>query len=176
MLLRNNGALDYTKIHKYPYKRGDLMDITVTGVRSKKTKRIIAKAAEFYGSLLLSKRMANTICLDIKLMKKLDDPDTEGYCQFIERDVGYRLFEIELLKDVPLEEILRNLAHEMVHLKQFATGELDYNVKPAHISKWHGLSVNEKTVNYWDLPWEIEAFGREKGLFYRFCDKHNIYK
>ena len=152
------------------------MDITVTGVRSKKTKQLIKKAAEFYGSLLMNKRTANTVVLDIVLKKKLDDPDAEGYCQFLERDVGYRLFEIELIRDIPIEELLRNLAHEMVHLKQFATGELDYNVKPAHISKWHGINVNEKTVSYWDLPWEIEAHGREKGLLYRFLNKVNIYK
>lgn len=152
------------------------MDITVTGVRSKKTQATLKKAAEYYGSLLMNRRTAKTVVLDIVVKPKLDDPDAEGYCQFLERDVGYRLFEIELVKNVPMEELLRNLAHEMVHLKQFATGELNYNVKPAHISKWHGISVNENVVSYWDLPWEIEAHGREKGLLHRFVSKYNIYK
>ena len=26
-------------------------------------------------------------------------------------------------------------------------------------------------LNYWDFPWEIEAFGKQLGLFVRFCEK-----
>ena len=29
-------------------------------------------------------------------------------------------------------------------------------------------------INYWDYPWEIEAFGRQLGLFVRFCEAQGI--
>lgn len=150
------------------------MDISVSGLRSKKQKKILAQAVEFYASLLMTKRMAESIEVRVVLKNKLDD-DAEGLCHFVEKDVGYREFEIELTKHLPLENLLTNLAHEMVHLKQFATGELHSNMIPANITKWHGKPVNESRVCYWDLPWEIEAHGRERGLFYRFIEKTNIY-
>jgi len=29
-------------------------------------------------------------------------------------------------------------------------------------------------IDYWDYPWEIEAFGRQLGLFVRFCEDVGI--
>lgn len=165
----------YSKLYKYSYRRGYLMQISVSGLRSKKYTRLMARAAEFYASLLITKRMAETVDLRIVCKNKLDD-NAEGYCQFISKDIGYREFEIEIEKNKPIEELLQVLAHEMVHLKQFATKELSNNLVPANISRWQGKNINEDLVNYWDLPWEIEAHGREKGLFYRFLDSYDIYK
>jgi hypothetical protein len=151
------------------------MEVSVEGIRSKKTKKLLAQAAEFYGGLLLNKRTANIVNLTINLKRKLDG-DAEGYCQYMSQSVGVREFDIEIEKDRPIDELLVTLAHEMVHLKQFATRELTSSHVPAHISRWQGREVNENLVNYWDLPWEIEAHGRERGLFYRFTDKVDIYK
>ena len=41
---------------------------------------------------------------------------------------------------------------------------------------WMGKTYNPKDVNYWDLPWEIEAHGREVGLFVRYCEENNLAK
>ena len=168
-------TLRYSKLHKYPYRKGNLMEVSVEGIRSKKTKKLLAQAAEFYGGLLLNKRTANIVNLTINLKRKLDG-DAEGYCQYMSQSVGVREFDIEIEKDRPIDELLVTLAHEMVHLKQFATRELTSSHVPAHISRWQGREINENLVNYWDLPWEIEAHGRERGLFYRFTDKVDIYK
>ena len=46
---------------------------------------------------------------------------------------------------------LSTLAHEMVHVKQYLRGELNWS-----LSKWKGKSGYED-VEYWDLPWEVEA-------------------
>lgn len=167
--------LKFSSLYKYPYKRGSLMQISINGIRSKKTKKLVKKAAEFYATLLMTKRMVESIELNIEFRNKLDD-DAEGYCQYLDNYGGVKSFEIELEKYNPIDSVLTTLAHEMVHLKQFATNELSNSHVPAHISKWQGRSVNEKLVDYWDLPWEIEAHGREKGLFFRFCDRVDIYK
>ena len=29
-------------------------------------------------------------------------------------------------------------------------------------------------IDYWDYPWEIEAFGRQLGLFIRFCEDNGL--
>ena len=63
-------------------------------------------------------------------------------------------------------EILKTLAHEIVHVKQYVLGELR--------SRDVGLlykGINHEAMNlmeYFELPYEIEAYGREKGLLYGF--------
>jgi hypothetical protein len=50
------------------------------------------------------------------------------------------------------------LAHEMVHLKQMAKGEMkDKYVKSRYVTVWRGDRY-EDDVNYWDQPWELEAY------------------
>jgi hypothetical protein len=59
----------------------------------------------------------------------------------------------------------------MVHVKQYARRELH----PAD-DVWMGKTYNPKKISYWDLPWEIEAHGREIGLFIRYCETHKLSK
>jgi len=33
-----------------------------------------------------------------------------------------------------------------------------------------GKIYDESKLDYWEQPWEIEAHGREKGLYYKFTD------
>jgi len=56
-----------------------------------------------------------------------------------------------------------------VHVKQYARRELH----PVH-DTWCGKTYNPKKVSYWDLPWEIEAHGREVGLFVRWAEENNL--
>ena len=91
-----------------------------------------------------------------------------GYC--LETD-NNRTFEIELDKTQSMRNLLETLAHEMVHVKQYARGELN-----PKIDCWMGKTYNPKKVSYWDLPWEIEAHGRETGLFVRYCEANKLGK
>jgi hypothetical protein len=59
------------------------------------------------------------------------------------------------------------LAHEMVHVKQYAKGELKDFVYGTRV-KFKGSIIDDNKVDYWDQPWEIEAHGREKGLYLKF--------
>jgi hypothetical protein len=60
------------------------------------------------------------------------------------------------------------IAHEMVHIKQLATNQL-YEVSPKKFM-WNGKiwKPEEYEDDYYDRPWEIEAHGREKGLYQRW--------
>jgi len=69
---------------------------------------------------------------------------TEGLCEPIDR----RNFII----DVALYgNWLSILAHEMVHVKQFALDEMDLG-----LSRWKSNKYCEN-IEYWDQPWEKEA-------------------
>ena len=103
--------------------------------------------------------------LDITV--KLTSPDgAYGYC--LELDDN-RSFEIEVDKRLRLRTLLETVAHEMVHVKQYARRELH----PVH-DTWCGKTYNPKKVSYWDLPWEIEAHGRETGLFIRWAEQEKL--
>ena len=158
---------DFSETYKYWYPKGHLMQVEVRGHKSKKFKQFCARAVEYYAGLLLTRAKAKNLYVEINFKKKLDD-DSDGYCFDHGKDGKYRDFEIEVAKGKSVRETLMTIAHEMVHLKQFVMGELKDGVVPATTSVWKGKIVNERKVSYWDLPWEIEAFGRERGLYHRF--------
>ena len=63
-------------------------------------------------------------------------------------------------------EILKTLAHELVHVKQYALGELKW--RDAGLL-YKGVNHNpENLMEYFETPYEIEAYGREKGLLAGF--------
>tara|TARA_B100000035_G_scaffold311779_1_gene321944 strand:+ start:1751 stop:2188 length:438 start_codon:yes stop_codon:yes gene_type:complete len=132
-------------------------DITVTGgTQSQRDK--VKSMAEFCIKKLMPRM--KTLCIEIKL-KKING--AMGYCLCETK----RDFELEIGTNQRLRRLLETVAHEMVHVKQFARGEL--NEKPAWLGKIYDVDKTE----YWDLPWEIEAHGREVGLFIRWCQENN---
>ncbi len=109
--------------------------------------------------------MPRMTTLDITI--KLKRPNGAlGYC--LELD-DKRTFEIEADRTQRMRRLLETIAHEMVHVKQYARRELH------PVQNVTSTFPNEiKTTDYWDLPWEIEAHGREVGLFVRWCEKNNL--
>lgn len=59
------------------------------------------------------------------------------------------------------------MAHEMVHVKQFAKGTLKYNPEDCETVWWRGYPVNLSCVEYIDRPWEIEAYSKQEILVRR---------
>ena len=63
-------------------------------------------------------------------------------------------------------EILKTLAHELVHVKQYVMGELTAR---SHGMVWKKVAyAPENIFEYFETPFEIEAYGREKGLLVAF--------
>ena len=136
------------------------MFIEVIGGKEYQRKRV-QSIAEFCVKTLMPRM--RTLDITIKLCKP---SGALGYCLETENN---RTFELEIDRTQSLRKLLETVAHEMVHVKQFARREL-------HPSKdeWYGKTYNPKKVSYWDLPWEIEAHGREVGLFIRYCEADKI--
>ena len=64
-------------------------------------------------------------------------------------------------------EILKTLGHELVHVKQYVKGELTTDRYGA--LRYNGVHYYVDTLtDYFELPYEIEAYGREKGLLVGF--------
>jgi hypothetical protein len=63
------------------------------------------------------------------------------------------------------------LAHECVHVRQYARMELRQLADGK--MRWKGVDYDESamsTDDYWLLPWECEARGLELGLYYHYLN------
>ena len=61
-------------------------------------------------------------------------------------------------------DLIKTTAHEMIHVKQYARGQLKSRVTRSGklLYSWMGNQCNKR---YYDRPWEIEAFSRERLLY-----------
>lgn len=125
-------------------------------------KKYVKSVVEF----CIKKLMPRMDSLDITVVLKDLKSDAYGYCL----SETTREFELEIHKRLPLRKLLTTVAHEMVHVKQYARRELTGD------DVWQGKTINPKKVDYWDKPWEIEAHGRECGLFVRWAEENNLGK
>jgi hypothetical protein len=137
--------------------------ITVKGGRPRQRELI-----ESIVNYVIKKLMPRTTTLDIDItIKTLHN--AEGYCLSIDKKVH----EIEVSHTLPLAQMLKTVAHEMVHVKQVNKGELGM---ASRVPTWRGKKVSTDKTDYWDLPWEIEAYGREVGLFHRWAVENDLLK
>lgn len=144
------------------------MQVIIHNIADPNKEAIVRSATIFYGKKLLpilNKKLTVNIYWDYDLHR-----DLEAETEWTDKNIFPKVFSIKLSKHVKnFRKVLQTIAHEMVHVKQFAKGEI-YDHKYRRTFKWGNQTFDIDTCDYWELPWEIEAFGREVGLFYRFKD------
>jgi hypothetical protein len=71
------------------------------------------------------------------------------------------------------KNLMLDLAHELVHVKQYLNNELFDYVAGGVRYKGTYFDASKLTSDeeYYDSPWEIEAYGREHGLVEMFNNK-----
>jgi len=89
------------------------------------------------------------ICIEVS-----DETDVCGYCMAVDK----REFVIEVKEDLDKLEFVSTLCHEMVHVKQYARGELDIDGKMSY-------KTHEEYMNLW---YEKEAYEQEVVLTKKF--------
>ena len=149
------------------------MLLEITG-STKKVRKLVEIAAWNYAERLMGKRLMKTLYIKIDLHRTLLSKDgMEGSCIWDEWDdlkKTPRDFHIELDSTINLRDILINLAHEMVHVKQWVKGEMYEYANPNEV-RWMKTKYDMNDMDYYDYPWEIDAFGRQLGLFVRMCEE-----
>jgi len=132
------------------------------GYSSRKIRIILGEAAEFYVDKLFHKNLARNIILTIKFD---DNFKEDGEC-IVDIDARKpRCFIIRISADMPLDDILKTLAHEITHMKQFAKGEFQVFSQTVgttvydhvYIGGWKGKTQTAVGLDYFNLPWEMEA-------------------
>ena len=107
---------------------------------------------------MISKLLPRFRTLDITVNLLNIKSEAIGFC--MEEDKNQ--FEIEIDKKIGIKDMVQALCHEMVHVKQFARKEMVNGVKTG-VARWKSKTISLDT-NYWDLPWEKEAYRMEKEL------------
>jgi hypothetical protein len=109
--------------------------------------------AEQVVNFCVKKLMPRMRTLDI-CVEVTDDCDVCGYCMAVDK----REFVIEIKNDLPIEEFISTLCHEMVHVAQYATGRLAIN----------GKQTYKTYEEYLELWYEKEAYEQEGALAKEF--------
>ena len=148
------------------------MKVNINNIDDPDREAVIRAAVLFYGKKLLP-ILHKKITINIEYNKDIP-VEFEAETNWVDKNVFPKVFEISLCRGVKnFRKIVQTLAHEMVHVKQFAKGEI-YDHKYRRTFKWGSRSFNIDKEDYWDLPWEIEAYGRELGLFVKFKEYYDI--
>ena len=148
--------------------------INITG-GTRQQRSLVQDAADFYLQRLLSAEQVNDLTVDIELIKNL--LATEGCKADTVRasDETENEFELRIDSTMNMNAILLALAHECVHIRQYVSDEMRDKDK-WYLVEFQGKVFNMKKVNYFDLPWEIEAYGREHGLLYHYVGAKKLTK
>ena len=142
-------------------------EIIVSG-GTKLQKKLVMEAANYYLKDLIP---AHSVMLLIKLRKDLFKKEgLKADCIWEDDRNKPREFNITIDSSMKMHGVLRALAHECVHVKQFVKREM-CDTGNCYITKWKGQAYHTNKGSYWELPWEIDAYGREVGLYEMFVTK-----
>ena len=117
---------------------------------------------------LISKNLKNKLKLYVYFRKKYSfDKDTVGYLQTYAqtKTVPVRFAKMYIRTDMSFLNILETITHELVHLKQYATGQLSKRIwksdNRVHY-RWEKKDIGvQSDIEYKNRPYEIEAFEKQ---------------
>jgi len=143
------------------------MSITVTGpAGGKPYDTSIAVKLELAVNIMATKLGIAHIPMefDISIGRTVDktDGDCKGWCwaQQVKKNVPWEV-SIFVMRKKRSSDMIKILAHEMIHVRQFVKDGLNLDS-----SKFKGKKfvARSNQSEYWDSPWEKEAYLKEKAL------------
>ena len=142
------------------------MNVEIKGCKDSILQEKLIDATFFFANELLTSQMLPHISLNIVMRSTMRDLGTCGVTHY---NSWYkpRTFQIELRRHRSHKTTLTTLAHEMVHLKQYAKGEINI-----FLDKWHKQKIDTTAISYEELPWEIEANSYEI-ILYKLYQEEN---
>ena len=149
---------------------GGIMELSFIKTRSSVRKDLIIACIDFYS------RELNIINREFKLIveSKKDYNKEEGHYGSVGALIKFkkyqqkndpRLYLMTIDSKLDFDKLIEVLAHEMIHVKQNVLGQMR---KEGRTSYWLGKKVVFSNINYYDRPWEIEAWSKEKLLAIKF--------
>ena len=170
------------------------MQVSVHGAKERSWAHSLRKAARFYAKELMHPNLVRHLHLQIKFIKPSKEFPDKGQCEWddIDGPPNPRYFTIYLATRLRKRDAFQTLAHEMVHLKQYAKNEMTGLIHSNNLQLWKGAEYNLNSKNspakksknmvlcdpkgkdYYYQPWEVEAYGLEVGLWAYFKQRNGI--
>jgi hypothetical protein len=153
--------------------------------------RMVRDYARFVLNRMVRRGIQNKSIVNIKILEeqelkdeaeKLELKEYKAWCTYDGVDEkGLKKFTIVLNRKrmnkiakrpiSRLKNVLIDLGHELVHVKQYLNNEI-FDYKNGDV-RHKGIKFDSSYLldegKYYDSPWEIEAYGREWGLYKMFC-------
>lgn len=144
------------------------MDYTVMLGRSGKVEFVEACVEHLIEELNLTNSKCKLIITQDKNIRKTEKCDGTTACVVGSKN---KVLVITLNASLPFNTTLTLLAHEMVHVKQFASGKLRVErIRKKLVHVWLGKRVTG--LHYYDQPWEKQAYAMERNLANGFLKRY----
>lgn len=141
------------------------MDLSISG-GSKLQRTLVAEVTEFMRKKYFSRY--KTLDIHFTLSKTLSEEDgVDGICFTLET-VRPREFAIDIDSTLSVQNFIKTVIHELVHVKQYACGELVDRVRGRAKVTWKGADHSKTT--YSKQPWEREAYRLQELLYKEFME------
>ena len=156
---------------------GASMKIHVRGF-GKEHQQNIKDSVRFFADQLMSSRLTKNMVIEV-----IHKPNLSVMAEVGAKDDGRypKHFKIDIRAANGDDPIVQTLAHEMVHVKQYAKNQLSTRLQRVakgkghhyeYVMKWYNKvwEPGKKEDEYWDSPWELEAYGKEPGLYHKWLN------
>lgn len=146
------------------------MKVNISGKADNLTNKEIRDAVFFYTKRLLGNNQAKKITLDIVIDKYLlKEFEMFANISPLDPDPRPKHYEMEIDAGLSKKQFLISMAHEIIHLKQFAKNQMK-DLESKKMTRWMGDYYVEDNINYWRRPWEVEAHKGEKALYEEYIN------
>ena len=109
------------------------------------------------------KRQRYNIDINVHHCRLVNREGVYGWCWATDCDYRPREFDIEMHNQLPINDYVETLLHELWHVYQHVKGDL----KDRYGKRcWKG--VDHSKIDYENQPWEKEAVKMEKVLFRKY--------
>ena len=105
--------------------------------------------------------------IEVEFAPKLDG-HAGGYCHGDNEEVVVEIATKCMGEKIEKDQILQNIAHELIHAQQILSGRLvDHGLQIVNdclikVQQWDGEYYTN--IKYDDQPWEIDAYAREEKI------------
>jgi len=154
--------------------------IRIQGNMTEKERALIRRATVYTLDFLIPRRARKNLNVIISLAPPNDEQrreKTKAECGYDETETGKyariwlndrRVSKRSDKLQKRFGNIMRDLCHELVHVKQYARGELrDLATCTVFRGERSPYPEKQTDVDYYLSKWEVEAYGLERGLYAR---------
>lgn len=139
----------------------DMIHVQIHG--QLKNRKFVENVCELLLENIVPTRLRRFVEVDVWILNACEE-QAGGYCWGDKRSIDIEVARTSEGYRYSREELLTNLTHELIHAKQFITGELS----PSSM-RWKKADYTK--VPYSHQPWEREAYRWETRLYEKYFKK-----